>query len=101
MRFEDGCGLGMEQLRTSFVPSSPRRGGRDINKLLRSLLSGADGVVIYHQNIMCWNWITTPSARLRTLRGIFYIAQPPLLGEEGKKLAFNEFPNPTPADIRV
>jgi hypothetical protein len=29
---------------------------------------------------------TTPSARLRMLRGFFLIAQPPLLGEEGKSL---------------
>jgi hypothetical protein len=28
--------------------------------------------------------ITTPSARLRTLRSFFLIAQTPLLGEEGK-----------------
>ena len=27
------------------IPSSTRRGGRDINKMPRSLLSGADGVV--------------------------------------------------------
>jgi hypothetical protein len=29
----------------SLFPSSPRRGGRDINKISRSVLWGADGVV--------------------------------------------------------
>ena len=31
-----------------------------------------------------YRWVTTPSARLRKLRGISLIAQPPLLVEEGK-----------------
>ena len=35
------------------------------------------------KRISLW-MITTPSARLRTLRGFLLIAQPPLLGEEGK-----------------
>src|SRR5215471_13025261 len=34
---------------------------------------------------------TTPSARQRMLRGIFFVAQPPLLGEEGKTARFNSF----------
>jgi hypothetical protein len=66
-------------------PSSSRRGGRDTNKMTRSHLSGADGVVT-HPEARPYARVgsTTPSARLRTLRRIFYIAQPPLLGEEGK-----------------
>src|SRR5262245_13144037 len=45
-------------------PSSPRRGGRDINKISRSLLYGADGVVIkFHRILLRLN--TTPSARAK------------------------------------
>src|SRR5262249_17760811 len=66
-------------------PSSPRRGGRDANKMTRSHISGADGVV---GNLELRRYVgdgfTTPSARLRMLRDICLIAPPPLLGEEGK-----------------
>jgi hypothetical protein len=76
------------QHREVIFPSSPRRGGRDINKMTRSLLSGADGVVNPSPRVICFPILqtggTTPSARLRKLRSICLIAQPPLLGEEGK-----------------
>ena len=53
-----------------FFPSSPRRGGRDLNKMMRSLLSG--------------RWVTTPSARLKLLtRHLFdRAATPPQRGGE-------------------
>jgi hypothetical protein len=51
-----------------FFPSSSRRGGRDNNKISRSLVYGADGVVFKYLK-MFWCLITTPS---------------PLLEEEGK-----------------
>src|SRR5262245_17752482 len=79
-------------------PSSPRRGGRDINKISRSLLYGADGVVVkFHRILLRLNTIITgcalsrlhslrssPSARTKDASRRFLIAQPPLLGEEGK-----------------
>src|SRR5215813_8338004 len=45
-------------------PSSPRRGGRDLNKISRSLLYGADGVVIKFDKILL-SLDTTPSARAK------------------------------------
>src|SRR5215813_9749110 len=48
-------------------PSSPRRGGRDINKISRSLLYGADGVVIKFHRIL-WSLNTTRLRELRMLR---------------------------------
>src|SRR5215475_3908831 len=48
----------------SFFPSSSRRGVRDLNKMLRSFLCGADGVVISPPSLF-WNFITTPSARAK------------------------------------
>ena len=65
-------------------PSLQRRGGRDTNKLLRSPLVGADGVVSRFHKQFFGGLLTTPSARLRRLRCFSLIAQPPLLGEEGK-----------------
>src|SRR5215831_15379593 len=38
--------------RSAIFPSSPRRGGRDLNKMSRSLLYGADGVVIKFHRIL-------------------------------------------------
>jgi hypothetical protein len=72
----------MTSVGASFSPSSSRRRGLDFNKISRSLLYGADGVVSKFRRICLW-LTTTPSARLRLLRGFFLIAQPPLLGEEG------------------
>src|SRR5690348_797217 len=45
-------------------PSSARRGGRDLNKISRSLLYGADGVVIKFDRILL-RLNTTPSARAK------------------------------------
>jgi len=39
-----GIGHGLQ---VGEIPLLVRRGGRDIKKMLRSLLNGADGVVIY------------------------------------------------------
>src|SRR5262249_55276869 len=86
---------------TGPFPSSPRRGGRDINKMSRSHRCGADGVVSNYKQYLCWNLLTTinaspyracasrPSARLRRLRAIFLIAQPPILGAEGNVASSN------------
>jgi hypothetical protein len=71
---------------TGPFPSSPRRGGRDINKLSQSLLCGADGVVTKLRKQICFGLYSPPRLReLRMLRSFLLIAQPPLLGEEGKK----------------
>src|SRR5262249_46303714 len=69
-------------------PSSPRRGGRDINKISRSLLYGADGVVIKFQENLVVLFLPPRLRGLRMLRSFFLIAQTPLLGEEGKVLQF-------------
>jgi len=64
-------------------PSAPRRGDRDLNKISRSHLYGAGGVVIkFHRMLLSLN--TTTSARANDAGRLFLIAQPPLLGEEGK-----------------
>src|SRR5262249_37407128 len=57
-------------------------------------LAGADGVVskrsrsllidIREAQLVCLKLLTTPSARLRTLRGFLLIAQPPLLENGGE-----------------
>ena len=66
-------------------PSSPRRGVRDINKLSRSLLYGADGVVSkFRQNLMVFT--NHPGCAAKDAAQLFLIAQTPLLGEEGKGL---------------
>ena len=41
-----------EMQKSVTFPSSPRRGGRDLNKISRSLLYGADGVVIKFHRIL-------------------------------------------------
>src|SRR5215471_12556222 len=64
-------------------PSSPRRGGRDINKISRSFLYGADGVVIqFHRILLRLN--TTPSARAKDDSRLFHdrAATPPRRGGE-------------------
>src|SRR5690349_9801360 len=73
--------------RSAIFPSSPRRGGRDLNKTSRSLLDGAAGVVIkFHRILLKLN--TTPSARLRMLARLFLdrAATPPLRGGENSPL---------------
>src|SRR6266446_1352568 len=71
-------------------PSSERRGGCAIKKMLRSLLIKAqtgwsvpDNVTISTSTIM-----TTPSAPLRRLRTFLLLAQPPLLFQEGNTLSW-------------
>src|SRR5215468_3090771 len=72
----------LRELRELF-PSSPRRGVRDINKLSRSLLYGADGVVSkFRQNLMVFTH--HPVCAAKDAAQLFLIAQTPLLGEEGK-----------------
>src|SRR5262249_4038865 len=68
-------------------PSSPRRGGRDINKISRSLLYGGDGVVIkFHGILLSLN--TTPSARAKdaSRRFLDRAATPPRRGGETSPL---------------
>src|SRR5262249_6473718 len=51
-------------------PSSPRRGGRDLNKISRNVLYGADGVVIkFHRILLRLN--TTPSPRAMEASQLF------------------------------
>src|SRR2546427_1012083 len=71
-------------------PSSERRGGCAIKKMLRSLLMKAqtgwsvpDTVTTSTFTIM-----PTPSAPLRRLRAFFLLAQPPLLFQEGNTLSW-------------
>src|SRR5262249_22999695 len=78
------AGVVSSPLRTRVFPSSSRRGVRDLDKMSRSLLDGADGVVIQFRNKFVWKFVTTPSARAEDASRLFLIAQPPLLGEEGK-----------------
>jgi hypothetical protein len=45
-----------DMVERAFFPSSSRRGGRDINKISRSILYGADGVVIqFQQNLLVFD----------------------------------------------
>src|SRR5215831_17516207 len=72
-----------ETQRSAIFPSSARRGGRDINKISRSLLFGADGVVIkFHRILLSLN--TTPSARAKDASRLFLdrAATPPRRGGE-------------------
>ena len=91
-------GVVWSPLRARVFPSSSRRGVRDLDKMSRSLLDGADGVVIQFRNKFVLEVChQLPAARYRAcirsahprLRAedasrLFLIAQPPLLGEEGK-----------------
>ena len=78
------------KLQGRVFPSSERRGGCAIKKMLRSLLMKAqtgwsvpDNVTTSTCTIM-----TTPSAPLRRLRAFFLLAQPPLLFQEGNTLSW-------------
>src|SRR5438445_8841365 len=66
------------------LPSSERRGGCAIKKMLRSHRSGADGVVSSAEHFVC---ATTRSARAMVASQLFLAAQPPLLSKEGNTLA--------------
>jgi len=71
---------------SAIFSSSPRRGGRDLNKTSRSLLYGADGVVIkFHRILLRLN--TTPSARSKdaSRRFLDRAATPPRRGEENSR----------------
>src|SRR5258705_13003824 len=85
---------GVNELQGRVFPSSERRGGRAIKKMLRSLLmkaqtgwSIADNVTTFTFNIM-----VTPSAPLRKLCAFFFLGQPPPLFQEGKSLAWEAHP---------
>src|SRR5262249_39931999 len=94
---EIGAAIGavkkMLRLRREGSPLLVRRGGRDVKKMLRSLLGGAAGVVAFEPcfGMHCWKTVcaTTPSAPNKELRGIFIYgaATPPR--EEGITLARN------------
>ncbi|PYS17305.1 MAG: hypothetical protein DMG11_35195 [Acidobacteria bacterium] len=82
---------GVNELQDRVFPSSERRGGCAIKKMLRSLLMKAqtgwsvpDNVSRSTSTIM-----TTPSAPLRRLRAFFLLAQPPLLFQEGNTLSWH------------
>src|SRR5262249_31196372 len=65
--------------------SPPLRGGEAATSIKYREASFADPTASSVNNRRnCWNLITTPSARLTMHRNYFLIAQPPLLGEEGK-----------------
>ena len=74
--------------RSAIFPSSPRSGGCARKKMLRSLQSGADGVVAHKssfknafRSVIC----ERPPRPLhqRWLRDFFFMSRPPLLTEEG------------------
>ena len=74
-------------------PSWNRRGGCAGKKKTRSLRSGADGVVIMvNVDVVTLSGTDHPvCAFIRRLRSIFFMAQPPLLSEEGNTLPCNSF----------
>ena len=69
------------------IPLLVRRGGRDIKKMLRSLLNGADGVVAHKSGVgMRFEMACERPPRLRGirwLRAFLLTAQPPLLTRRG------------------
>ncbi len=71
-------------------PSSERRGGCAIKKMLRSLLMKAQTGWSVPDNVSrsTFTLMTTPSAPLRRLRAFFLLAQPPLLFQEGNTLSW-------------
>ena len=71
-------------------PSSERRGGCAIKKMLRSLLMKAQTGWSFPDNVTtsAFYIMTTPSAPLRRLRTFFLLAQPPLLFQEGNTLSW-------------
>ena len=80
------CGAVAETQSSAIFPSSPRRGGRDLKKISRSLLFGADGVVIKFRRILL-RLNTTPSARAKDASQRFFdrAATPPRRGGETRR----------------
>src|SRR5438128_1176972 len=80
---------GVNQLQGRVFPSSERRGGCAVKKMLRSLLIKAQTGWSVPDNVTTSTFtiMTTPSAPLRRLRAFFLLAQPPLLSQEGNTLS--------------
>src|SRR6266436_2725527 len=80
---------GVNELQGRVFPSSERRGGCAIKKMLRSLLMKAQTGWSVPDNVSTQTFtiMTTPSAPLRRLRAFFLLAQPPLLFQEGNALS--------------
>ena len=80
---------GVNELKGRVFPSSERRGGCAIKKMLRSLLMKAQTGWSVPDNVSTSTFtiMTTPSAPLRRLRVFFLLAQPPLLFQEGNTLS--------------
>src|SRR5437016_5537096 len=76
---------GVNELQDRVFPSSERRGGCAIKKMLRSLLMKRRRG---GQSRISFTIMTTPSAPLRRLRAFFLLAQPPLLFQEGNTLSW-------------
>src|SRR5712664_1146217 len=81
---------GVNQLQGRVFPSSERRGGCAVKKMLRSLLIKAQTGWSVPDNVTTSTFtiMTTPSAPLRRLRAFFLLAQPPLLSQEGNPLSW-------------
>ena len=81
---------GVNELQGRVFPSSERRGGCAIKKMLRSLLMKAQTGWSVPDNVRTSTFtiMTTPSAPLRRLRVFFLLAQPPLLFQEGNTLSW-------------
>ena len=95
--YSNGCGgavaavyEGVNELQDRVFPSSERRGGCAIKKMLRSLLMKAQTGWSFPDNVTrsTFSIMTTPSAPLRRLRAFFLLAQPPLLFQEGNTLSW-------------
>src|SRR5215471_9655231 len=73
-----------QMVKWRIYPSSPRRGGRDLNKISRSLLYGAGGVAIkFHRILLSLNTTITGCAlsRLHSLR-----SSPSARAKDGSRL---------------
>src|SRR5215831_14893024 len=80
----------------SFFPSSSRRGVRDLNKILRSILYGADGVVIqFQQNFVVDDHHPVCAAKDATRHLIGRAATPPRRGGEKSQPAQFSYVNIT------
>src|SRR2546430_16065036 len=80
---------GVNELQGRVFPSSERRGGCAIKKMLRSLPMKAQTGWSVPDNVSTSTFtiMTTPSAQVRRLRAFFLLAQPPLLFQEGNALS--------------
>ena len=81
IRMKPHASEGVNELQERVFPSSERRGGCAIKKMLRSLLMTAQTGWSVPDNVSTatFTTMTTPSAPLRRLRTFFLLAQPPLL----------------------